>query len=773
MGGWMVGWFGGSAVRKLGSWGVRELGELREAVRRLGQLPNSHTPTLPNHPTAQPPSRPTTQPPTPPRGDASSWQFSSCCIDLDQTDPGEEAWRLLTRLAFGVVFSMDTMMMSLFLYSDWARTAVFGAAPVIPPAIVLLFKLNMLVGSTLTMLALVPPILKSSFDGLRQRRVSTDTLIALGSLSGYFASLYGIARGGEVYFDTATTILVLVTAGHYLEARARARGTEALEGLLARAPDVARVRRGGQEVEVPAGSVSVGEEVVVRPGGTFPVDGEVLEGSGSVDEASITGEAEPVFKEPGAKVYSGTISVDGRLVIRATGVGETRVMARLVGLLRDALSRRAPVQRLADRVSAVFVPVTVLLCALGFLYWGRQDGMGHGLLVALAVLLIACPCALGVATPLAIWAGMGRAAEGGALVRSAEALEKLAGIKAVFFDKTGTLTKGTLELKEVVGEEGEWRLVIERAAALEAASEHALGRAVVAHAKEQGIAILPVRDFRAIPGLGIRGVLDLPPSARGNSPLVARYSPLDVAVGSGRFMERLGWSAAPRLAAEKTRLEAKGRTVACVAWEGEVRGLLAFAEELRPEAFSVVQDLVNSGLEVCALTGDDRAAGDALARRLKIRVLSELLPEEKERLIVEAQARLGPVAMVGDGLNDAPALARADVGIALGCGVDVTREAADVSLIGSNLRQVAWAIHLARDTHRTIRQNLWWAFVYNVIGVGLALAGVLHPIVSAVAMVVSNLFVVGNSLRLARHSSKETGWNEMGPFEESLAASAN
>jgi heavy metal translocating P-type ATPase len=664
---------------------------------------------------------------------------------LDQSDPGDEAWKVLTRLALGVVFSMDTMMMSLFLYSDWGRTVLFGDAPAIPPSLALLFKLSMLFGSTLAMIVLVPPILSNSWQGLRRRRVSTDTLIALGSLSGYLASLYGIARGGDVYFDTATTILVLVTAGHYLEVRARARGAEALEALLARTPDTACVRRNGEEVELPAAAVAVGDEVVVRPGGMIPVDGEVVEGSGSVNEASITGEAEPVFKEPGARVFSGTASLDGRLVIRASAVGEQRVMARLVQLLREALARRAPIQRLADRVSAVFVPLVVLLSAGAFAFWTWRVDAHQGLLVALAVLLIACPCALGVATPLALWAGMGRAAEGGALIRSAEALEKLASVKAIFFDKTGTLTKGTLRVSEVVGARGAPPAeetvseLIRRAAALEAASEHPLGRAIVACARERGLTLAPTHDFRAWPGLGVRGMVG--PDAR---------LPYDVAVGSRRFVERIGWTMPADLAAEKMRLEARGRTVLCVGWNGSVRGLMALAEEIRPEAVATVRALLADGLTVKALTGDDLAAGGVLARRLGITVHARLLPEDKVRLLAETQATLGPAAMVGDGLNDAPALARADVGIALGCGVDVTREAADVSLVGSDLRQVAWTIRLARQTYRAIRQNLWWAFIYNVLGVGLALAGVLHPIVSALAMVASNLFVVGNSLRLAQ-----------------------
>ncbi|MBM4423905.1 MAG: heavy metal translocating P-type ATPase [Chloroflexi bacterium] len=685
-----------------------------------------------------------------------AWQFSSCCIDLDQTDPGEEAWKLLTRLALGIVFSMDTMMMSFFLYSDWARAAIFGGEPTIPSSIVLLFKLNMLLGSTLTMLVLVPPILRASWDGLRQRRMSTDTLIALGSLSGYAASLYGIATGGEVYFDTATTILVFVTAGHYLELRARARGSEALERLLARAPDMACVVRGGVETDVPAAAVALGETVIVRPGGSIPVDGEVIDGAGSVDEASITGEAEPVFKEAGERVYSGAVNLDGRLIIRATGVGEDRAMARLVRHLREALTRRAPVQRLADRVSAIFVPLTVLCAALAFAFWCWRDGASHGLMAALAVLLIACPCALGVATPLAIWAGMGRAAEGGVLVRSAEALEKLAGVKAVFFDKTGTLTKGTFLLRDTIPAAGiDGGQLIGWAASLETASEHPLGRAVVAHARAHHAVISPVSEFRAMPGLGVVGQVG------GAS---------KVAVGSERFMQRMGWPLCPTLSAERARLHGEGRTVVCVGWDGVARGLLGFVESIRPEAPETVRELTALGFAVEALTGDDRSAGEAVSRRLGIRVHSNLLPDDKERLIAEARSRLGPVAMVGDGLNDAPAMARSDVGIALGCGVDVTRETADVSLIGSDLRQVVWAARLAHETYRTIRQNLWWAFFYNAVGIGLALFGILHPIISALAMVLSNLFVVGNSLRLARGSAPKDKDSVEETFVEEFAA---
>jgi heavy metal translocating P-type ATPase len=394
------------------------------------------------------------------------------------------------------------------------------------------------------------------------------------------------------------------------------------------------------------------------------------------------------------------------------------------------------VQRLADQVSSIFVPLTVISALSAFAIWSLYVDSSRGLLVALAVLLIACPCALGVATPLAIWAGMGRAAEGGVLIRSAEALEKLANVKAVFFDKTGTLTKGTLKLNEIIAADGiREERIVSLAASLESASEHSLGRAVIGYALKNKIATHPVKNFKAHAGLGI----------------VGQIANLTYTVGSARFIDRLNIT--NPLRDQKEKLESSGRTVVCVAWQGEVRGLLAFSEAVRPESSGVVRDLIEDGIIVEALTGDDRSAAEALANQLHIHVHANLLPEDKQMLIVNARSKYGTVAMVGDGLNDAPALARADVGIALGCGVDVTRETADVSFIGSDLRHVAWTIHLARETYKTIRQNLWWAFFYNVIGIALAMFGILHPIVSAIAMVVSNLFVVGNSLRLAR--SKE------------------
>ncbi|MBI5082640.1 MAG: heavy metal translocating P-type ATPase, partial [Chloroflexi bacterium] len=602
------------------------------------------------------------------------WQFSSCCIDLDQTDLDDEAWKILTRLAWGILFSMDTMMMSFFLYYDWARALIFGGGSTIPAGIVLLFKILMLVGSTLTMFVLVPPILLSSWQGLRERRISTDTLIAIGSLSGYFASLYSFAQGGDVYFDTATTILVFVTAGHYLELNARARGSESLERLLTRAPDIACVIRDGEEKEVPASTIKLNETVIVRPGSSIAVDAVVAGGSGSVNESSITGEAELVFKEPGDTVYSGTVNVDGQLTLRATGVGEDRVMAKLVRLLREALSRRAPVQRLADQVSSIFVPLTVISALIAFVFWSLNFDSSQGLLVALAVLLIACPCALGVATPLAIWAGMGRAAQGGVLIRSAEALEKLANVKAVFFDKTGTLTKGTLKLNEIIAADGipEERIV-SLAASLESASEHSLGRAVIAYALKNKIGTHPVKNFKAHAGLGIVGQVANLTNGLDSVSQVANLTnglgivgqvsnltlTLTYAIGSARFMDRLNIN--NPLRAQKEKLESQGRTVVCVAWQGDVRGLLGFSEAVRPESSSVIRDLINDGIIVAALTGDDRSAAEALANQLNIRVHANLLPQDKQILISAAQFKYGTVAMVGDGLNDAPALARADV----------------------------------------------------------------------------------------------------------------
>jgi heavy metal translocating P-type ATPase len=487
----------------------------------------------------------------------------------------------------------------------------------------------------------------------------------------------------------------------------------------------------------------------VRPGENFAVDGRVISGEGSVDEASITGEATPAYKGPDQIVYAGTTNLDGSFVVEATQVGEERVMGKLVRLLDEARLHRAPIERLADRVSGYFVPLVIMLAAGTFAYWTWQVNFEQGLMTSLAVLLIACPCALGVSTPLAIWAGLGRAAQQSVLIRDSMTLEKLARIRRVFFDKTGTLTSGESTLTEIVIRRpetgtavgGQWSAVMPQellqiAASLEHGSEHPLGRSIQAAATAQRLSLLPVENFKAMPGLGVTG------SVEGQA----------VWVGSWRLVEQQGLILSAELKTERQRLEQAGVTVVHVGWAGLVQGLLGLAETVRPTAAAALADMQKRQVSVQVLTGDSAAAGGALGERLNVDVQSELLPHDKVKLIEQAEAS-GPTAMVGDGLNDAPALARASVGIALGCGADVTREAADVSLLGTDLAQITWTLALARRVYRTIGWNLAQAFAYNVIGIGLAMAGYMHPVLAAAAMVVSSLIVVSNSLRIFRFKS--------------------
>ncbi len=667
-----------------------------------------------------------------------NWR-ADCCITLEDLDAAsEESWAIANRLAIGLLLGMMVMLISLSLYTEFIRVELQGLSNRADDNDIFFFKLLMFLAATPTVALLGWPIARNSWQALQKHRLSTDSLILLGSVSAYLMSVYGLINGGEVYFDTATLILLLVTIGHFLEIRAQIKSSEALEELLEQAPDEATVIRNGIEKRIAAELVTRDETVIVRPGETFPVDGTILQGEGSVNEANITGEARSVFKAAGQPIYSGTSNLDGYFQLQATGVGEDRIIARLIRLLTEARQHRAPIQRLGDKVATIFVPTAMLVSLLTFLYWSWQLGPEVGLLRGLSVLLIACPCALGLATPLAIWAGLNRAASEGILIRHAEALEKLSRVDHFFFDKTGTLTRGTLSLSQIVVSEPNLSSheLLQRIASLEQASEHPLGRSIVAETRQHDLKLASPEKVTVQPGLGIKGTLQ-------------GYDSV-VAAGSARFMARLGWSICDSLQAQKTALEAAGQTVIYGAWDGQVKGLLAFKENIRPQAAQTLTTLQQEGNSITVLTGDEHSTALALAQQLQVPVKSRLLPQDKVAHLKKSRTTKGLVAMVGDGLNDAPALAAADIGIALGSGVNVTRETADISLLGDDLAQVAWVWYLAQATYRRIRWNLVWAFFYNIIGVGLAVTGLLHPILSALAMVLSNLMVVGNSMALYR-----------------------
>jgi heavy metal translocating P-type ATPase len=635
---------------------------------------------------------------------------------------------LYIRLGLGIFFAMNVMTFSLPGYAPLLYpSAPGGLAP-------LLRVLQLLLAAPV-LFCLGLPLLGQAVRDLNGARLSADALIAAGTLAAFAVSVAHTVQGeGPVYYDTATMLLVLVTLGRYLEARARAGTFGALKALLDRTERTCIVLREGREESVPVEAVRVGDLVRVAPGGRAPVDGVVVQGDGGVDTSVITGESRPVHRMTGDPVVSGSLSLDGSFLLRATAVGRETAFARLVALLEGARASRMPVQRLVDRVSAVFTPVVILIAAAAFALHLPRAGAGPAALTALSVLVIACPCALGIATPLAVWSAFGMAARRGVLIRSGEAIEGMARVRRAFFDKTGTLTTGDFRVTGVSLDDSAFREeeILLRAAAVSARSSHPIGKALHRHVLKKGEDLPPIADLRLSPGLGALGRI-------GGGPLTC--------VGSRRLMERMGLRLGEGLDQRRKQREAAGETTVCIGWEGEVRGLIGLSEAPRPEASEALAALRGAGVSVTVLTGDAEAPALAIARALNAEVRAELLPEDKVEAI-RAGRKEDPVVMVGDGINDAPALSAADVGIALGCGTDLAREAADVNVIGDDLRAVPWVLSLARRTRRTIRGNLFWAFFYNVAGIALAAAGGLSPILAAGAMVLSSLFVVYNSRRL-------------------------
>ncbi|MDI6873045.1 MAG: heavy metal translocating P-type ATPase [Actinomycetota bacterium] len=595
---------------------------------------------------------------------------------------------------------------------------------------------------------------RAALRATRHGTADMNTLIAVGTTAAYFYSVTAtffpsfISGAGlelAVYYDASATIIALILLGRFLEARARGRTSEAIRRLMSLQARTARVVREGREVEIPVEAVRVGDLVAVRPGEKIPVDGVVEEGRSSVDESMLTGESLPVEKGPGDEVTGATLNTTGFFRFRVTRVGSDTVLAQIVRLVEEAQGSKAPIQRLADRVAAVFVPAVIGVAVVTFLAWlltGPEPSFNFALLNFVAVLVIACPCALGLATPTAIMVGTGKGAEMGILIKGGEVLERAGRLDMVVFDKTGTLTWGRPEVTDVIPVEGRGEEeVLLPAAAVESGSEHPLAQTIVGEAERRGLAPGEVDDFRAYPGMGVE----------------ARWRGRVIRLGNAEFMRRSGVDVTPLQAAEEA-LSGEGKTVVFLASDDELLGLVAVADELKPMAAEAVAELRGLGIEVAMLSGDRRSTAEAVARKAGIhRVIAEVLPAEKAAEIARLQEEGHVVAMVGDGINDAPALARADLGIAMGTGTDVALETSDITLISGDLRKVATAVRLSRATLRTIKENLFWAFFYNVVGIPLA-AGVLYPawgillnpIFAAGAMAFSSVSVVGNSLRLRR-----------------------
>ena len=627
----------------------------------------------------------------------------------------------------------------------------------------------------LTQLLLVIPIVfvnfkffRNGFKGLAHRSPNMDTLVALGataSLVYSIAQLYhvGMALGSgnlaeahmaamDLYFEGAGMILTLITLGKYFEARSKGRTTDAITALMDLAPKTAMlVEEDGAETEVAVERVQPGDILAVRAGQGVPVDGVVLEGFGVVDESALTGESVPVEKNVGAEVTGATVSTAGYFKMRAVRVGSDTALARIIALVDDATSTKAPIQRLADRISSVFVPVVIGIAVLVFAAWLIASGMdvSKAVVHGIAVLVISCPCALGLATPTAIMVGTGRGAAQGILIKSAEALENAHDIVTVVLDKTGTITKGVPEVTDVIAADGiEEGDLLMLAYGLEKKSEHPLARAICDYAESNGSDQLPVKDFRQVPGRGLAGTTEGAEALGGNAAMMA-----DAAIGLGALESR-----AQELAQE-------GKTPLFFAWGGQLLGLIAVADQVKPTSESAVKELRALGARTVMLTGDNARTAAAIRAQVGVdEVVSDVLPEGKDAQI-RRLAETGKVAMVGDGVNDAPALARADVGIAIGAGTDVAIESADMVLVRSDLMDVAAAIQLSRATMRNIKQNLFWALFYNVICIPVA-AGALTPLgitltpdIAAAAMSLSSIFVVTNALRLRTWKPK---WSATG-----------
>ena len=664
-------------------------------------------------------------------------EFHFCCYGCSFTHSltgekgeGGVASMFLLRLGFSAFLSMNIMILSWVLYAG--KGGWLGIeGDVIPAMNKLLFVL-----STPIMVLVGYPFFKNAIVEIRRLRLSMDSLIALGSLAAYGFSTYEVFTGGSaLYFDTGTMVIVLVTAGRYLEATAKVRTSTALHSLLDLRPNSARIMRNGIEGEAPTSEIGMGEIIKVLPGERIPLDGVLIEGLTSVNESFLTGESLPIPKDTGSKVFAATVNGEGTILVRTTSMENDSLHAQFIRLMEEAQRTRSPIQQLVDRISYIFIPGVIGIAAATFVGWMIMGTFASALLHSLTVLVVSCPCALGLGTPLATTIAIARAAEEGILIRSTIILEKLYSINVVIFDKTGTLTEGNLSVSSVISPNMFPDKLLSIAASLENNSEHLMGKAVVRHAKGKNVPLSECRSVSALPGLGVRGEVNFD----------GRWT--EVVVGRRILMAQIGADFDADVKRDGSDLSKTSSLF--VAWEGKVRGIIQLSDTLRHGAISAAELLEQNNIEVGILSGDSGAVVGEIGKQLQARfAFGELMPNEKVEKIHDFHTSGKYVLMVGDGINDAPALASADVGVALGSATDLTKENADITIIGTQLAKIPWLLILGNKTYRIIQWNLFWAFVYNIIGIALAAFGLLDPIVAAFAMIVSSVFIIFNSRRL-------------------------
>ncbi len=658
---------------------------------------------------------------------------------LPNEKPYDEEESFFTRLLISGVMVLHDMIVGGGIY---VRELMGWASPE-TAWLVHFFQIMMLVSSLPVLILLGLPILRAGFASLLRGQPNIHTLIMIGTFSAFGLSVRNLMIGhGGLYFDTATMLIFLVSIGRWLEMQAHKSSNKAVSRLLEQIPNQATVVTNNQDSVVNVAELKPGMRVRVRPGERFPVDGLIAIGEGDVDESLLTGEPKPVIHHEGDKVQAGTVNLDGSFEVIATAVGASTTAGQIGRLLHEALWARSPLERMVDKLSAWMTPLALALATIAFLIWYTISGLETGLMVALSVLLIACPCALGLATPLTLWLSLERAAESGAILRSTSALERLSKIQRIFFDKTGTLTQLPMKVREIFVDQINEHEFLRITGSVENDSEHPLAKAIVEHAKAKQVEFIKPTSFKALPALGVVGQLP-----------ITNYQ-LPIFIGSARLMSAEGLRMSTDISQQAEVWKEAGHIVVYAGWDGQVTGIFGLGEKIREEAKGVIQQLQSRGLELGVLTGDEASAGVRWQKALGIPVSAALSPDEKMKRLIENSA------MVGDGINDGPALAAATIGLAMNHGTDVARSAADIVLVRNDLRVIPWLVDLSRESMKRVKQNLGWAVIYNLIGVGLAMAGLLQPVFSAFAMVASSIFVTTNAMKMNKFPLLDEKINE-------------